>query len=60
MKTGILFNSGTSQLLPKALCRLYNLMRYIRLTLRRCKEFVAITIGGDLSEFDGFELVQIN
>ncbi|KAL9572045.1 hypothetical protein ACKAV7_003762 [Fusarium commune] len=37
--------------------RLHNLVRYIRLTLQRREEFAAIIIGGDLSEFDGLELI---
>ncbi|KAI8396510.1 hypothetical protein FOFC_21058 [Fusarium oxysporum] len=40
--------------------RLHNLIRYIRLTPQRRKEFAAIIIGGDLSEFDGLELIQNN
>ncbi|KAL9563891.1 hypothetical protein ACKAV7_011926 [Fusarium commune] len=40
--------------------RLHNLVRYIRLTPQRREEFAAIIIGGDLSEFDGFELIQNN
>lgn len=38
--------------------RLHNLIRYIRLTPQRREEFAAIVIGGDLSEFDGLELIQ--
>lgn len=40
--------------------RLHNLVRYIRLTPQRREEFAAIVIGGDLSEFDGLELIQNN
>ncbi|RKK51753.1 hypothetical protein BFJ69_g17925 [Fusarium oxysporum] len=40
--------------------RLHNLVRYIRLTPQRREEFAAIIIGGDLSEFDGLELIQNN
>ncbi|KAG9375522.1 hypothetical protein A1F94_013897 [Pyrenophora tritici-repentis] len=39
--------------------RLHNLVRYIRLTPQRRKEFATI-IGGDLSQFDGLELIQNN
>ncbi len=35
-------------------------VRYIRLTPQRREEFAAIIIGGDLSEFDGLELIQNN
>ncbi|KJZ68286.1 hypothetical protein HIM_12323 [Hirsutella minnesotensis 3608] len=40
--------------------RLHNLVRYIRLTPQRREEFAAIIIGGDLSDFDGLELIQNN
>ncbi|KAF7573538.1 Dimer-Tnp-hAT domain containing protein [Pyrenophora tritici-repentis] len=40
--------------------RLHNLVRYIRLTPQRRKEFATIIIGGDLSQFDGLELIQNN
>lgn len=40
--------------------RLHNLVQYIRLTPQRREEFAAITIGGDLSKFDGLELIQNN
>ena len=40
--------------------RLHNLVRYIRLTLQRREEFAAIVVGGDLSAFDGLELIQNN
>ncbi|KAF7565623.1 hypothetical protein PtrM4_050570 [Pyrenophora tritici-repentis] len=40
--------------------RLHNLVRYIRLTPQRREEFATIIIGGDLSQFDGLELIQNN
>jgi hypothetical protein len=40
--------------------RLHNLVRYIRLTPQRREEFAAIVVGGDLSAFDGLELIQNN
>jgi len=40
--------------------RLHNLVRYIRLTPQRREEFATIVIGGDLSAFDGLELIQNN
>lgn len=40
--------------------RLHNLVRYIRLTPQRREEFAAIVMGGDLSAFDGLELIQNN
>ena len=40
--------------------RLHNLVRYIRLTPQRREEFAAIVVGGDLSAFDGLELIQSN
>lgn len=40
--------------------RLHNLVRYIRLTPQRREEFAAILISGDLSQFDGLELIQNN
>lgn len=40
--------------------RLHNLVRYIRLTPQRREEFAAIVIGGDLSEFNGLQLIQNN
>ncbi|KAG9387315.1 Dimer-Tnp-hAT domain containing protein [Pyrenophora tritici-repentis] len=38
--------------------RLHNLVRYIRLTPQRREEFATIIIGGDLSQFDGLELIR--
>jgi hypothetical protein len=40
--------------------RLHNLVRYIRLNPQRLKELAAMTIGDDLSKFDGLELIQNN
>ncbi|KAG9377807.1 Dimer-Tnp-hAT domain containing protein [Pyrenophora tritici-repentis] len=40
--------------------RLHNLVRYIRLTPQRREEFATVIIGGDLSQFDGLELIQNN
>ena len=40
--------------------RLHNLVRYIRLTPQRREEFATIVVGGDLSAFDGLELIQNN
>lgn len=38
--------------------RLRNLVRYIRLTPQRREEFASVVIGGDLSVFDGLDLIQ--
>ncbi|KAA8620769.1 Dimer-Tnp-hAT domain-containing protein [Pyrenophora tritici-repentis] len=46
--------------LTSVLGRLHNLVRYIRLTPQRREEFATIIIGGDLSQFDGLELIQNN
>ncbi len=40
--------------------RLHNLVRYIRFTPQRREEFTIIVIGGDLSVFDRFKLIQNN
>lgn len=40
--------------------RLHNLVRYIRLTPQRREEFASVVIGGDLSAFDGLDLIQNN